>query len=419
MKPSIVAAIGIPLCLLVSCKDESAATKRPSSAAADSSANSTTAAAPISDDDQAAAIAFGKKFEEAVESQDEDYLRKIFDFERIIEDSFAGIELPADFRKGMRHGMQQGRDNAIQNLFASKVHLVEYRSVKGKPGLLFRFRIDGGMDYVEYQISKSGKKDPEWVISDAYTHSMGSFVSDLLRAMVLPVLAESDRSLVEKILSGNPKSAYIENVPKISQMMQLGRNGDPESGKQALEIWKTIPTEVRKAKFAMVAHIFAQSCLLEDIESAGPYLQAIDELEQAYPGDPALALMSIDQNIIRKDYDGARNAIRTLRKSIPDPYLDFYLGYVDLHAEDYESAETRARTFIEIEPEDSEGYEMLLESGFGADQHEVTAEALTKLEADFDMDFSGALTAEGFESFIASEPGKKWIAQRGLSKRSQ
>lgn len=404
MKPVIVAAIGIPLCLLVSCKDESGSTKRPS--------GSTSTPAQISEDDQAAAIAFGKKFEEAVESQDEDYLKKIFDFERIIEDSFAEIELPADFRKGMRNGMQQGRDNAIQNLFASKVHLVEYRTVKGKPGLLFRFRIDGGMDYVEYQISKSGKKDPEWVISDAYTHSMGSFVSDLLRAMVLPALAESDRSLVEKILSGNPKSAYIENVPKISQMMQLGRNGDPESGKQALEIWKTIPAEVRQAKFAMVAHIFAQSCLLEDIESAGPYLQAIDELEQAYPGDPALALMSIDQNIIRKDYDGARNAIRTLRKTIPDPYLDFYLGYVDLHAEEFESAESHARAFIEIDPEDSEGYEMLLEAGFGADNHEVTAEALTKLEGEFGMDYSGALTAEGFENFIASDAGKKWVAQR-------
>ena len=396
-------------CLTIpSCKEKTEPTTRPASTKSEAAIPE----AEISDEDLASAIEFAHQFEVAVASGNEDFIKGVFDFERIIEHSFSDIELPDEFRKGMRTGMQTGRDNATQSILNSKVDFVEYRSVKGKPGILFRFRVEGGMDYVEYQITKSGKEDPAWVISDAYTHSMGSFVSDLLRAMILPALAEFDRSLVAKVLSGNPKGKYMENVPKISQMMQLARQGDKASGEQALELWKTIPDEVKKDKFAMVAHILAQSCLLEDIESAGPYLEAINDLEKAYPGDPAMALMAIDQNIIRKDYDGAREAIQTLKKSIPGSYLDFYMGYVDLHEEKYDDCETIARAFIELEPQDSEGYELLLEAGFGGDKHEVTAEALTKLEADFNMDYSGALTAEGFENFNQSEAGKAWAAAR-------
>lgn len=408
MKSGIIASVGIPLFLLASCKDDSNSTTQPAS----ETASPQDAAIQIDDIDRASAVAFAKKFEQAVESRDVVFLKEVFDFEQIIEDSLSEIELPSTFWREMRKGMKQGRDNAIQSILLSKVNFVEYRTVNGKPWLLFRFRVDGGMDYIEYQINKTEKDEPGWVISDAHTHSTGRFVSDLLRSMLLPALAEQDPSLVTNFLSGNPKSQYTENIPKISTMLTIARNGGPESGEQALRIWETIPEEARKDKFAMVTHILALSCLSKSVDSSEDYLKAVDDLEQVSPDDPSLALMAIDQSIIRSDFNGARKAIKTLRKSIPDPYLDFYVSYVDLHEEKFDSCESVARAFIAIEPEDREGYEMLLESGYGADNHEVTAEALTKLEAGFGKDYSNALTGTGFERFIASEAGKKWATQR-------
>jgi hypothetical protein len=390
--------------LSLSCKEKTEAKKRPLS----SKSPLATAQVPLSEEDRESATSFAQKFEDAAREGDEEFLKSIYDFERIIDDSFADIDLPDDFDRGLKKGMATGRDTAIQNMFEAKVDFIEVRNFKGKPGLLFRYRIHDGIDYIEYQISKNSTKNPEWVISDAYTYSMGSYTSDLLRSMILPAVAQHDRSLVEKILKGDKKNEEWESLPKVSEMMQLARTGEAEAAKKALGIWETIPEKARQGKFAMIVHITAQSCLFEDIESAGPYLEAINDFEKAFPGDPAFALLSIDQNIMRGDFEGARNAIKTLREAIPDPYLDFYQGYVDLHEEKFDSSETLARNYIALEPSDQEGYELLLEAGFGAENHEVTAEALTKLESDFGMDYSAVLTAEDFGSFNRSEAGKAW-----------
>ena len=135
-------------------------------------------------------------------------------------------------------------------------------------------------------------------------------------------------------------------------------------------------------------------------------------LREHVPDDPALALMSIDSNLMRKDFEGAREAVRSLKKTIPDPYLDFYIGYVELHAEQYSKAEACARRFLESDPDDIEGYELLLEVGSAQERHEMTAEALTALESDHEMDYSGVFESEDWQSFVMSAAGKQWVAAR-------
>ncbi len=192
------------------------------------------------------------------------------------------------------------------------------------------------------------------------------------------------------ILHQDTDALHFANLRKMNRLQALG---DPESLKNALDLWDTIPPELQKAKFAKVIHLMTQGRLFQEALDPEPYLTAIDDFERAFPNDPARMIWSIYQSLGRDDYDGARSALRTLRQSIPDPYLDFWIGWVDLLEEDYDAVVERARAFIRLEPEDQEGYEMLLQGGLGQGNHEIAAQALAKLESDFGQDYSGVFEA--------------------------
>jgi len=402
---------------LVSCKESGTPSADPTlgdnSSSGDAAGSNPAQAKPISKEDKASAIEFGKRIEAAVRSGDEAFLSKLFDFEGMITESLGDHSLDDEFMRGFRKGMGDPGSQAAQNLLQAKVDFVSYREVRGHPGVLMRLRINDGLEYLEYELKRRPGSNSDWVVADAFTHSIGTFISDLLKSTMTPMLAELDQSILEKFLKRNSTGPNLEHMPQVLAMFGMAR--DPSQAEAALAIWNGFPASVQEERLARMAHISNLGNLLEEID--GPhgksYFKAIDDFERAFPGDPAFALMSIDANIGRGDFAGARQAIANLASAMgDDEFLSFYEGWIDLFEEKYDDAERRARTYLAAVPADDEGANLLLEAGFGAGNHAVTAEALTLLEGQHEMDFSGVLEIPEWAEFVQSEAGKAWAAER-------
>lgn len=369
---------------------------------------------PITEADEKSATAFGKAIDRALKKGDLDFVMDAFDLEKLTLDAFKDVDLPARFERDMRSGLAQGKQRMRSQYEISRVDFVGYREVRKRPGLLFRIRVNDGLEYVEYQLEPADTT-AGWIITDTYSHSMGTYATDMMRAIVLPALAQENKSLLGKIFSKKSEREYLEHLPKLAEVFRLAQSGDPEMARQARDIWERIPAEAKKSRFAGLVGIGVHSNFIEDADPNSPYMQAIARFEKKYPDDPALALMAIDASLLRSDFDGARKAVANLQKATGDAsFLEFYLGFVDLLEEKFDDAETRARDYISSDPNDKQGYDVLLEAGFALEKHETTAEALTALESRFGMDFEGVLSAAeaGWVSFRNSDAGKKWIESR-------
>jgi len=371
---------------------------------------------PITDEDRSSALAFGGLLERAVRERDRRFLSTVLDYSEIqtlavchvlASDRFQALSSPAQAGtlSGLREVFAELPDRFADNFLARKRDVIEFREVRDRAGLLFRVRdSDGlGFSYVEYQLKRSSPGDAGWRIIDFYDHAGGSHYSDRVLGLAGTIL----RSVADL----SPDTDLLQYANWL-RMRRLGVLGDPESLKNAAALWDTIPAAFKKTKFAMLNYVMVTGMLYQEELDPQPYLQAISDFERAFPNDPALMLWTIPRGLLRGDYDAVRGALGTLRQSIPDPYLDFYIGWVDLVEEDYAAAVERARAFIRLEPEDQDGYEMLLEGGFGQGNHESTAEALSKLESDFGQDHRGVLEAVEWREFLESPAGKAWAETR-------
>lgn len=362
----------------------------------------------ITDEEKEAILAFGSKIEETMAVKDPELLIDALDLKALILDSVKGVKLPRSFEAGFEEGLQGASQRMGEQLTQGRMTMIGYREVRGQPGLLFRMNIDGGLEYSEYAVRPNAEKKAGYQITEIFNHTQGFYISDLLRNNLAPIVKKLDRSLMEKILgSGDEQS--LKEFEKLVKMSQLVRSGDKQSAETALGVWKTVDAKTKSTKFGLMVHLMAQSVLFEDLESGQGYLAAIQDYEASFPNDASLSLLSIDKNLILGDFDAARKNVRDLKASLGDDYLALYEGYIDLNEENFEKAEAVARAYIEVDPDEIEAYEILLEAGFGTDNHQLTAEALTVLTTDFEEDYSGLLEIPEWKPFRKSKQGEAWI----------
>lgn len=201
--------------------------------------------------------------------------------------------------------------------------------------------------------------------------------------------------------------------------MMLARAGNQQSAERAVEIYDGLPKAVQETKLTMLMYIMATTNLPDFTDSGSLYQKALQRFEKTFPNDPSAALHSIDANILNKDFEATHKAVAKLKAITEDDYLEFYRGYIFMHEGKFDEVEKSARFWIEEEPEDSEGWEMLLEAGFGSDRHAITVEALKRLETDFNQDYSAVADSPDWAKFFNSPAGKKWWASRGQSFRRE
>lgn len=357
------------------------------------------------------AIEVAKQFEKAIAEGDKEFLRPFLDLEGVIVRSFDGIKLPNGFMQGVREGMAQGQERMLNDFISAKFDYIKLVSGGKEPVVRFRIRRDGGIDYGDYHFGKD--TDGQWKIVDTHIYSIGTKLSDLLRDSVTPMLAELDKSLLTRFLKGGSRGEHFDNAPKVRQIMMLARAGNEESAQQAATLYDGLPKSVQETKLTMLMYMMATTNLPDFTDEGSRYQKALERFEKTFPNDPSAALHAIDINILRKDFDATHKVVDKLKDITEDDYLEFYKGYIHMHEGKFDEVEKSARYWIEQEPYDVEGWEMLLEAGFGSDRHAVTVEALKRLEADFEQDYSAVSSTPDWSTFFNSPEGKQWWAARG------
>ena len=222
---SLVAALSLVSCDR-SAKDEPEPAAK-ATPAIDSSTASPAETKPSGPDLSAEAVVLAGEFEKAALEGDGDFFYELVDLEEVVARSFEGIQLPAGFMQGVRSGFEESQDRMVHDFLSARYDFIKVVEGGPEPVVRFRVRRDGGLDYADYQFAKDASGD--WMLVDALVYSVGTQLSELLRDMLLPAIAEIDRSLIDRLFKGNGAGPHLESLPKIRDGMLLARAGDPES----------------------------------------------------------------------------------------------------------------------------------------------------------------------------------------------
>ena len=366
-------------------------------------------AAPLTEQERESIADFGRRTAAASRDGDREFLIRLFNFEAVLKRAGKDIDLPSEFKVGLLTGLENGREQGANNLMAGTLSFIAVREHDEGPSVLFRMQVDGGLDYLDYFVERDTPED-DWQVVEAYTFSAGTNMSGLIRSMIVPLLAQQDRSLLEKVLSRNDDTDFLDTMTKIREISQLVNSGQSE---EALKMWHSLTTDAKKTKLPKLLRIGAASTLDHTDGFDERYAEALEDFEAAFPDDPALALHLIDYHIINGDFDEAHTTVAKLKQQVnDDPYLDFYHSYIYFHEENYDAAEKAARKGTSIIPASTEPWEILLEIAFADKRHTLLAEALTVLELDFGEDYGGVLEAEEYADFRNSPEGRAWRKSR-------
>jgi len=396
MKCLITILFSLHLLLLCSCSEPSSSSSRKQP--------------PPALDLSEAALVFATEFEQATFNGDKQSLREWIDLEILIQRSLKGIDLPTDFMRGARESFPMIETRMIDDFTSARYDFIKLVEGGHEPVLRFRIRRDGTLDYADYVF---GQPQGRWQLLDANVYSTGTKVTELMRDMMIPALAEIDRSILDRLFARQSTSRmYVDNLPKLQQGILLARSRNPESAQKAIHIYHALPPEIQHTRFGQLMYIIAAAGLPDALAANGEYAHALASFERHFPNDPASALFAIDQTVLSGDFQQTHEVLTKLKSITEDDYIDFYRGFIYLHQKAYDQAEQCARNWIDQHPNDIEGWELLLEVGYAADQHAITVAALTELETKFALDYSAVATAEGWEAFRNSPEGVKWLRIR-------
>lgn len=271
---------------------------------------------------------------------------------------------------------------------ASKSHYLGVRELAGTWRPLIRILGDNGLNYAELELGRF----PGGVMAvDARYYNTGEPLSRTLsRLMGSAQTAMDDGTIGDG-----------EAMMRISQRAQAGDRAG------ALAIIQELPPALRKDKAIMLMEVG-----LDPGDDEPRYLAAIKRFEEAYPGDPALDLVSIDGFFLRKEWKRMHATLDRLDRRVADPYLDVMRATAFRQANELDKALEAAKRATEREPELQDAWDTLSQLCILKKDFAGAVRALEVLAKKFETPVSEAvvLGLEGGDALVASDAWKAWRA---------
>jgi tetratricopeptide (TPR) repeat protein len=353
--------------------------------------------------------AFAEELERGITAREASALDNHIDLDRLFERTTQGITAPKKFADGFRRGLhEKGLQFGKQIVGAmddsSSFRLLKVRTVKGTPRALFRYASDAGLNYFDFDLAR--RPSGEVVVIDIYPYISGEYMSETMRRVYLASMAELDQGLLDKLMG--KEQEFLKNMPKMQEMMRLVQE---KKFPEALAAYGKLPPAIQKQKQILLMRRIAA----EQVGEA-EYQQAITDIEQAFPGDPALDLVSIDGHIMRKDYAAALRSIDRLDKRVRDPYLQFLRGSVVLGGGDVPGAQKYFQAAIDEDVTLTDAWWALIGLSLQEKQYGETARLLTAIEREAGVELADLRGIEQYAGFVKSAEGKAWLKKRGAKK---
>jgi len=282
-------------------------------------------------------------------------------------------------------------DGQCQSLASNGPATFKYLGVREDAGTwhpIIRMISGGGLNYAEFELGRF----PEGVLAvDTTYYLTGEPLSRTLSRLL-----------------GSAQTAIDDgNMGDGSTMVKIAekqRAGDFEG---ALALIKDLPPALRNDKSIMLLEIG-----LDPGSDEARYLGAIERFEKAFPGDPALDLVSIDGFFMRKQFDRLHTSLDRLDKRVNDPYLDVMHALAYLQAAALDQAMLHIDKAIQREPDLQDAWDTKSSVCLALKNYACATEALRMLNDKFSVPITdeGAAQLDNGAELVASEAYKAWRA---------
>jgi tetratricopeptide (TPR) repeat protein len=351
-----------------------------------------------------ACAAFGQKLAELLDGGQAAEVTAQLDKAALIARITPGLGFTAtesrDFSAGLLNTLPASMQRQFESFSSAK--FLRVQTVGGDRRALLRLvSSEGGASYLAFICAERGAGKLVWV--DVFNYTSGESVSQATRRTTLPLIAESKKNALQQLISS--ESAFVTNFPAVMQATRLFQSSKiPESW----AVTEKLPPEVRKDRTVLMLRLqLAQS--LDDEK----YLAVIKDWQAAFPNDATLDFISIDGDILRKDYAGAVKHVDSFAKRIGgDPYLDALAANVLFMAERYDEARKRARAALAAEPSLTDAFEALLNISLKTKNYAETVSLFEELHAQLPgLNLEEIAASDDYADFRLSRAYRDWSAK--------
>lgn len=357
--------------------------------------------------------AFAQRIASSMQSGDGAVLDRAIDIDAILERVYRGLDVSdtskRDFGTGVKKTFHFGTAIAKEIESAGSYELLRVRQVEGKQRALFRLISPGGVNYHDMELAPARDGKGQRVV-DVFVFLSGEWLSDTMRRGFLPVMAHEKRGALERMTGVH--SAYIENLPRITELSTAVSNGDHA---RVLAIYRALPPAVQTDRNVMMMYYQAAS-KAGDAE----YARALDEIKKAFPKDPALDLLLFDDYFLKKQWDGAVAALGRVRRALGgDAYLDFLEGNIFYARGDHAAAKVRLNRAITAEPDLAEPYWTLITISLEQRTHDETARLLERVEVSAKVELQDVGNVAEYAEFAKSKAYAQWKQRWQLRQKTR
>jgi tetratricopeptide (TPR) repeat protein len=327
----------------------------------------------------------------------------VVDFQKLGERATEGIDGPPDARSGFLQGFHVGAQNLIRSI-AQQVELGgDYRFLRthvqdGERWVTMRLlQPEGGVNYHDFLL----KRTPREVRAvDLHIAVTGELFSETVRRMYIQMVAHQNRSFLSRI-TGKSDSPLIRHLEEFSEMSQASQ-ANPA---RAVQLYDTFPDDLKREKIVLVLRIIAAGSL-----DPGLYRQAIADLREHFPDDPATAIHSVDYYTLNEEYDAALRAIDTLDEAVGgDPFLDALRATLFGAQKDFTTAEEYLDRTLAALPDLALVYWYGVGLALEEADHEKVLHWLKRVDANIETEWEDLKTIPEYAGFVASPQHKDWL----------
>jgi tetratricopeptide (TPR) repeat protein len=353
------------------------------------------AAPPLTAPTQEEADAFAKKFAKHVIPCDRSALNRDIDGDQMITRALAGRKMQPEKARGARMGITTHLSTAMCDIAsptnvlggeAPSYEVLRTRMIDGHPRPLLRLASDAGVTYHELTLDK---QHGEVRVADILLYSTGETFSEMVGSMLDAL--------------DNPSDGL--GMSRAKQLLNEGK------AKEARDAVDTLPDRLRNTKTVMLFRVFASGAMNDDAE----YLKTMDEFAKAYPNDPALELVQIDQAFLKKDYKKVLEMLDRLDKRVGgDPYLELQRAAVYIELKDIPNALKHAKLGTEKAPELQQVWWARANAEVAAKEYAASLKTLEHLRSKFGAELDPQAMREDarFTALVDSPEFAAWLKKQ-------
>lgn len=282
------------------------------------------------------------------------------------------------------------------------VAFLRMRSDQGRRTALFRVSGSDGLNYLEWYVDT--RANDEVIASDCMAYTTGELLSESLRRMWLPAVAEVDPQVKKHM--GRRNRELAEHLTSIQSIQGLVAAGQYE---QAIRLYESLPDSVQEERLAMIGIVNAY---FESADEAA-YLELLDRYVALHGTAKNFELMMIDVYLFREQYDKSIEMVDGLDQRVGgDPYLDLFRSNLWHMAGDYPKAKGLLDRAIRNDPATLDYYWTAIDQALAQEDWGRVTQMLDGLQAQGQA-LLDLREVEGYEGYVASQAYRDWVARQG------